>query len=89
MFAEYPYGRVADAVRRDLREEPGFIAVFDRAFEAVREIVDMPDRRASSFVRLCMQNGGRLSAAKRRGFPELEEAEIAAMEAAVREAMRG
>ncbi len=87
-FAEYLYDRVADAVRRDLREELDFIAVFDRAFEAVREIVDMPDRRASSFVRLCMQNGGRLSAAKRRGFPELEEAEIAAMEAAVQEAMR-
>ena len=87
-FAEYLHDRVADTVRRDLREELGFIAVFDRAFEAVREIVDMPDRRASLFVRLCMQNSGRLSAARRRGFSELEDAEVAAMEAAVREAMR-
>ena len=87
-FAEYLHDRVADTVHRDLREELGFIAVFDRAFEAVREIVDMPDRRASLFVRLCMQNSGRLSAARRRGFSELEDAEAAAMEAAVREAMR-
>ena len=85
-FAEYLYDRVADTVRRDLKEELGFIAVFDQAFEAVREIVDMPDRRASLFVRLCMQNGGRLSAAKRQRFPELDDAEVAAMEAGVREA---
>ena len=83
VFAEYLYDRVADTVRRDLEEELEFIAVFDRAFEAVREIVDMPDRRASLFVRLCMQNGGRLSAAKRPRFPELDDAEVAAMEAAV------
>ena len=67
-FAEYLYDRVANVVRRALEEELGFIAVFDRAFEAVREIVDMPDRHASLFVRLCMQNGGRLSTARRSGF---------------------
>ena len=83
-FVEYLYDRVADTVHRDLKEELGFVAVFDRALGAVREIVDMPDRRASLFVRLCMQNGGRLAGRKRRVFPELEEAEIAAMEAAVR-----
>jgi len=88
-FAEYLYDRVADTVRRDLKEELGFVAVFDRALDAVREIVDMPDRRASLFVRLCMQNGGRLAAAKRQQFPELEDTEIAAMEAAVQDAIRG
>lgn len=88
-FAEYLYDRVADTVRRDLKEELGFVAVFDRALGAVREIVDMPDRRASLFVRLCMQNGGRLAAAKRQQFPELEDTEIAAMEAAVQDAISG
>lgn len=87
-LVEYLYDRVADTVRRDLKEELGFIAAFDRAFEAVREIVDMPDRLASLFVRLCLQNGGRLSAAKRRQFLELDDAEIAAMEAAIHEATR-
>jgi Fic family protein len=87
VFAEYLYDRVADTVRRDLKEELGFVAVFDRAFTAVREIVDMPDRRASLFVRLCMQNGGRLAAAKRTQFPELSDAEIAQLEAQVQQAI--
>jgi Fic family protein len=87
VFAEYLYDRVADTVRRDLKEELGFVAVFDRAFTAVREIVDMPDRRASLFVRLCMQNGGRLSAAKRSHFTELSDAEIAQLETQVQEAI--
>ena len=87
VFAEYLYDRVADAVRVDLREELGFIAVFDRAFHAVREIVDMPDRRASRFVRLCMENGGQLSSARRGDFSELDDAEIEAMETAIRQAL--
>jgi ribosomal protein L37AE/L43A len=62
-------------------------AVFDQAFTAVREIVDMPDRRASLFVRLCMQNGGRLSAAERPQFPELSDAEISQLGSRVRQAL--
>ncbi len=88
VFAEYLYDRVADTVRRDLKEELGFVAVFDRALTAVREIVDMPDRRASLLVRLSMQNGGRLSASKRPQFSELSDAELAALEAAIQEVMR-
>ena len=79
LFVEDLYERIADTVPKDLKEELGFVAVFDRAFEAVREIVDMPDRRASLLVRLCMQSGGSLSASKRSQFSELTAAEIAAM----------
>ena len=82
-FAEYLHDRVTDTVRRDLKEELAFIAVFDRACAAVREIVDMPDRRVALFVRLCMQNGGRLSATKRRLFAELDDVEVAAMQASI------
>ncbi len=88
-LAEYLYDRLAASIRRDLKEELDFVAVFDRAFDAVRAIVTMPDRRASLFVRLCLQNAGRLAARKRRLFAELSDEEVAAMEAAVREAMVG
>ncbi len=88
LFAEYLYDRVVDTVRTDLGEELGFLAAFDRAFEGVRQIVDMPDRRASLLVRLVFQNNGRLSQAKRGQFPELSDTEIEAMEAAVQSAMR-
>ena len=88
-FAEYLYDRLAASIRRDLKEELDFVVVFDRAFDAVREIVNMPDRRASLLVRLCMQNGGSLAARKRRLFAELSDDEVRAMEAAVRQAMAG
>jgi len=84
-FAEYFYDRVADTVRFDLKEELGFVAVFDKAMLGVREIVDMPDRRASLFVRLCMQNGGRLSGGKRPQFAELTDVEVARLESAVQQ----
>lgn len=88
-FAEYLYERLAESIRRDLREELGFVAVFDRALEGVRDVVNMPDRRASLLVRLCMQNEGRLAARKRARFAELTDDEVGAMEEAVQAAMAG
>ena len=87
MIVEYFHDRVVDTVRRELREELGFVATFDRAFIGVRDIIDMPDRRVSLFVRLCMQNGGRLSLGKRPQFAELTDDEIALLEAAVKRAI--
>ncbi|MFS0772632.1 Fic family protein [Sphingomonas sp. 1P08PE] len=89
LFAEYLHDRVAETVHTDLRKELNYVAIFDRAFEAIREIVDMPDRRASLFIRLCLQNAGRLSGAKREQFTELTDAEIVAMEHAVGDAIFG
>ena len=88
-FAEHLIDRVADTVHDDLDEELSFIAVFDRALLAVREIVDMPNRRASLLVRLCMLNRGRLSTRKRKQFPELRDDEVAAMEAGIQDALQG
>jgi hypothetical protein len=55
-LAEYLYDRVAETIRSDLWEERDYVSVYDRALAAVTSIVDMPDRQASLFVRLCMQN---------------------------------
>lgn len=86
-LAEYLYDRVVDTVRTDLREELSFRAMFDRAMDGVRAIVDMPDRRAALLIRLMLQNGGRLSNSKRGQFDELTDAEIVAMEQALQRAM--
>lgn len=86
-FAEYLYDRVVDTVRTDLKNELNFIEVFDAALDSVRAVVDMPDRKVSLFVRLCMQNGGRLSARKRDDFEELTDQEIAAMEQGIAKAI--
>jgi len=46
----------------------------------------MPNKRLSLFVRLCMQNNGRLPKSRRKMFAELTDREIEAMEAAVQSA---
>jgi hypothetical protein len=83
-LAEFLFANVAETIQKDLKDELGYVAFFDAALKAVAEIVDMPDRRASLLVKLCRQNGGVLSKAKRGEFPELTEAEIAAIETAIR-----
>ncbi len=83
-FAEYLHGCVAQAIRHDLREEIGFLNVFDQAITRTMAIVDMPDRRASLLVRLILQNKGKLARGRRNHFTELTDDEIAAIEEAVR-----
>jgi hypothetical protein len=70
-FAEYLYDCVAETIRTDLREEIGFLKVFDAAIRAIMDIVDMPDRRASLLVQLILQNNGRLSQTNAQRFPNL------------------
>ncbi|PWC26651.1 Fic family protein [Teichococcus aestuarii] len=88
-LAEFLYAKVAATIRKDLKEELEFVAVYDAAKSAVDEIIDMPDRKASLLVRLCLQNSGRLSKAKREMFSEIEDHEIEAIEAAIQEIIAG
>jgi len=83
-LAEYLYERVAETIEHDLPEELDFLGNFDRAYQAVRNIVDMPNNRISLFIRLCMSNGGNLSKSKRKLFSELTDTEIKKMESAMR-----
>ena len=82
---EFLYFCIAETIRRDLREELGFLQLFDEALQAVAEIVDLPDCRASLLVRLLLQNRGTLSKNKRNAeFALLTDDEIARIEQAVR-----
>jgi Fic family protein len=81
--AEYLYRCIQETIRKDLREEIGFLAVFDGAVRRVLHIVDMPDRRASLLVRLIFQNKGKLSNSKRALFAEVSEDELHNIERAV------
>ena len=82
-FAEFLFDRIGDTLHKDLQDELEFITIFDKALKLVRSVVDMPDRKASLFVRLCMQNGGKISRKKRNRFEELSDAEISKMERSV------
>ncbi len=83
-FAEYLYGCVDETIKRDLKEELGFLQSFDEALRRTAEIVDMPNRRASLLVRMILQNKGTLSKSKRQKFMELTDDELGAIEAEVR-----
>ncbi len=80
---DFLYERIAETIREDFKQELDFSTVYHAAFSAVRDVVDMPDRRAALLVNILMQNGGRLSRNNRSDFAELTNAEIAQIEAAV------
>jgi hypothetical protein len=88
-LTEFLYAKVIETVRKDLKEELEFVAVYDAALAAVLDIIDMPDRHASLFVRLLMQNGGTLSKTKRDQFAELSDEMIAKLETAVQRVLSG
>jgi hypothetical protein len=74
----------------ELVEELAFLASYDRTKRAIQDIVDMPDRQIDLFIRLCLQNNGRLSSRKRvNSFVFLSDEEIAHMEQAVQSAYGG
>lgn len=78
---------VERTIDTELIEELSFLARYDATKKAIRDIVDMPDRRIDLFIRFCLQTHGRLSDRKRRGqFNFLSDNEVARMEQAVREA---
>lgn len=81
--AEFLYDRVAETIQEDFKKELDFLSLYDDALSAVRAVVDMPDRRASLLVKLYLQNGGRLSRAKRPQFAELSDPEIAEIESSL------
>jgi hypothetical protein len=80
---EYLFRMVADTIDTDMRMELGFLERYDRAMATVKDVVEMPDPRASLLVRLLLQNHGRLSKAKRGQFADLSDEEIAAIENAI------
>ncbi len=79
------YEFVIKTVDEELKKELDFLVGYDRTKKALQEIVDMPDRQIDLFIRLCLQNSGRISATKRESiFNALSNEEIERMEAAVR-----
>ncbi|MDO8787150.1 MAG: Fic family protein [Sulfuritalea sp.] len=73
---EYLIRTVALSIREDFAEELRFLRGYDAARAAIREIVDLPDRRLDLLLRLLHQTGGRLAKAKRQQFAEIADEEL-------------
>lgn len=75
------------AVEKELTEELGFLAGYDKIREAIQEILDMPDSLIDLFIKICFQNNGKLSSKKREAyFNFLTDAEVTSMEKAFQSA---
>lgn len=87
-IADALFGFVAETIETELPKEILYLQQCDEARRLMREVVDLPNRHADLFVRLCVQNNGTLSKVKRRleEFAKLSADEIDRLEDAVREA---
>ena len=83
-MAEALYGWVERTIQKEFRSELEFVLRFREARRAIENIVELPDRAANLFIKICLSNGGKLSAGKRKTyFSKLTEKEVRAMERAV------
>lgn len=85
LMAEALFYFVEGTIEEELPKEISFLKNYDTARDRMRSIVDMPERHASLFLRLCLQNGGRVSNNKRRlpEFAQLLDQEISDLEEAI------
>jgi hypothetical protein len=84
--AEAMYDFVQATIEHELLEELSFLANYDKTKQAIQEIADMPDHLIDLFIKFCLQNNGRLSAAKRASyFDFLTEQELRGMESVFKE----
>jgi len=87
VIAERLFGFIHDTIENELVSELDFILDYDRAKLAIRDIVDMPDRLIDLFIRVCIENNGRLPRNKRKArFEQLTDKEVAKMEECLRNA---
>ncbi len=87
-IAETLFSFVKETIEKELPAEILFLQQYDNARRLMRDVVDLPNRHADLFVRLCLQNSGALSKAKRQlpEYAKLSNKEITGLEGAVTEA---
>ena len=75
---------LTETIEKDLAEELEYLAKFDINMAKLKEVVDLPDKKLNLFIRLCLQNQGKLSTTKKEAhFCDLKDEEVAALEAAL------
>lgn len=86
-MAEALYRWTDETVRTELKAELDFLVRFRATRSQMEEVVDMPEKEASLFVKLVVDNRGTLSKAKRSRFAELDNATVSQLEEIVRRNM--
>ena len=73
---EYLATAVEGALSQELEPELNFLSGYDAAKREMRAVVDMPDRKLDTLIKLLHQNRGTLSKNKRDLFKELTDDEL-------------
>lgn len=82
--AEFLYKALERTVTHDLEHEIDFLLGFDRASKALNALLDWPGHSLELFIRVVHENGGKLSANKRKShFAWMRDDEIQTAEALV------
>ncbi len=67
-MVEYLYETLQKTIECDLVEELDFILKYDRSKIAIQDVVDMPDKKIDLFIKISLDNKGKLSKAKKVKF---------------------
>ena len=79
-IVEYFQEVVATTIRTEWKAELDYLKQYDRMRQAMRRIVDLPEKKANQFIKFVQQNGGELAQRKREFFAELTDDEIVRLE---------
>lgn len=74
---------VLTTIQTEWKAELNYLQNYDKMRSAMRDIVDMPDKKANQFIMFVQQNKGVLPLSRRKLFSELSDEEVAGLEKAV------
>ena len=83
-IAENMFRFIETTIEKELVSELDLLSNYDTAKSCMQEIIDMPDRMIDLFMRICRENGGRLSQNKRKLFAKLTDEEVARLEECIK-----
>lgn len=67
---------MGETLETELLTELDYLTAWDRTRTRMREIVDMPENKASLFIKFTQQNGGTFPNKRREAFRELSDEEV-------------
>lgn len=80
LHTQYLAELIAETIENNMPAELDFLHRYDQLKQALREVVDMPDRKLDLMITLLHQNNGKLAKRRRKQFEELTDAEVERME---------
>ena len=76
-----------ETIQTEWKIELDYLKSYDQIRKGMREIVDLPEKKANQFIVFVRNNNGVLSKTKRDKFSELTDDEIHALEDVIRDGL--